>query len=111
MAVRSRILAGPFDLPTGLTLLYEVPAGRTAIVRTIALVNNTGATRTPILYVDHDGSGALPFWRGSMPTLTSLAVEYWMALDPGAQISSTGGLTAGNVHFTMFGALLLGEPE
>lgn len=46
---------GDGQLPASKTTLYTVPAGKTAIINSIVLVNVAGASRTVNLYVNLSG--------------------------------------------------------
>lgn len=56
MAVRSKRLFGPLALGTGVTGIYQCPAGETAIIKHISLVNPAALATTVTLYLGGSAS-------------------------------------------------------
>lgn len=109
MAVRSRRVAGPTTLATSSGVIYTVPAGRTLIVRSITLYNR-GANSTSSLVMINGTTGAECIWLVSLATQTSTSFVVPLVLNPG-DVLRAHTTQATHVAMTVFGSLLLGEPE
>lgn len=111
MAVRSRRLWGPTNMGTNATVtLYSVPAGRTAVIRTITVANGSATTAGTIRFGINSSSSTARILEGqAVPLGDTFIWDHWLALDPGDDLI---GVSVGvSLRCTGFGALLLGEPS
>lgn len=124
MAVRSRRLWGPIaQTGPGTPLLYTVPAGRTAVVRTVTFYKYGDATGTPAgLLLNGTTQDHCIFRADIVPSrsafvlaqngLNSVSVTpMWdsIELNPGDDLYLW--CTSNTLVCAGFGSLLLGEPE
>lgn len=91
-------------------VLYTVPAGRTAIVRTITVVNGSASTAgTFRMGIGSTSSGARILEGQALAPGETFIWDHWLALDP---LDTLVGVSVGvSLRVTGFGALLLGAPE
>lgn len=115
MPVRSRLLAVRNDLGTGVeTDLYQTPAGRTAVVRGLIVVNHTAGPRVVQVRVRSGAAAAI-----ISPQIALAQGEAWdpgdqeLVLGPGDRLTVMAGTTgaSGSVHGLVSGSLLEGEPQ
>lgn len=105
MAVRSRRLSGPIVVPAGgvNTVIYTVPAGRTAVVRGCFVYNSLLLVNTVNLL-----TGIGSFWGHRFANAEFVqTVDREFVLNPG-DVLVASSTTGANV--TVFGSLLLGAP-
>lgn len=109
MAVRSRRLFGPTQLSTSLTVIYTVPADRTAIVRTTWLYNQSASPVTVLLTVN--GTGVADRLANlEVPAQRERVLLGDLVLNPGDVLRGAASV-AGVANILMAGSLLLGAPE
>ena len=112
MAVRARRLFGPVEVPSSTITLYLVPAGRTAIVRTL-LVYNPSLTVTAfgLLAVSFSGGDILMWQTEPLPPGQAESFPGDITLNPGEAL--VGGSSSSTVDVIMvgMGTLLQGAPE
>lgn len=89
--------------------LYTVPAGRTAIVRTITLYNRGGGTARVLLTLN-GSTGAEAVWGPTLLTQTTEHFNGSLVMDPGDELRAICTV-ATSIAVAGFGSLLLGEPE
>lgn len=109
MAVRSRRLFGPTSLPTTPGILYTVPAGRTAILRSCRLTNRLLTNEPFALFVNGTLTSTAVFL-GTIPGQTSVEAFDELVLNPGDVLRGSTVLANAGVAIGS-GSLLLGEPE
>lgn len=110
MAVRSRRILGAQAIPTALTALYTVPAGRTFILRTLRVVNtHTINTYTFSLWWPTSAVGSTQYQTKSLGPGETWTDETWVVLNPGDIIYGQSANTG--VKISAYGALLFGAPE
>lgn len=124
MAVRSRRLWGPTAVSGAATaLLYTVPSGRTAVVRTVTFYKYGDATPTPAgLLLNGTGQNDCIFRADIIQSRSTFAATQntvasasygpmWdsIELNPGDQLYLW--CTSNTLVCAGFGSLLLGEPE
>jgi len=111
VVVRSRRLAGPTQVVAGgAEFTYTVSSGRTAVVRTIVVVSNATAAGEFKWYV---GTASTPtsIWQATIAAKSTLVFPGWLALDPGDVLRCKVVTGQQNITVSVYGALLLGEPE
>lgn len=113
MSVRSRRLFTTAAPANANTLLYTVPSGRTAVVRTLVLVGQSttlGASATLLLNGTSAANNGLE--RGLVFSATETKYrDHWLCLNPGDTLRLSVAASPGSgVLVHGFGALLLGEP-
>jgi hypothetical protein len=114
--VHSQRFVGPLNLPIGtITDLYEVPPGKTAIIRGLIITNNHATTVANWrLLLDPAGAqaGTVLYIGQPLAGVSSAVLPVDLVLNAGDELrglASAGG--AGQVFVTVFGWLLDGEPE
>lgn len=107
--VRSRKFFNPTALTVAPLVLYTVPADRTAIVKSLWLVNTTTTQRVFNLCINaHIQSQAL-YWQNTLGALGTYLVPLAFVLNPGDQLIGSC-TTANTMNVAAFGALLNGVP-
>lgn len=109
MGVRSRRLFGPVGLNPTVDTLFTCPAGRTAIIHTLAVVNRDVAVDTVVAILLNGDQSVNRIWRNNLLVNTSVLLETHIVLNPGDTLRALRG--AGTATLSGFGSLLLGEPE
>lgn len=106
MSVKSQRLTVPTSIPPGTTVVvYTVPAGRTAIVRSCFLTNISAVNASPIsLRV-----ATFDFWQDSVGARSSVQPGYFV-LNPGDKLAVVNGDLAATIRATLYGSLLVGAP-
>lgn len=109
--VRSRRLYGPVHATTGgPSLVYTVPSGRTAVVRSMVIVNNgTVTSEARVLLVNG------PVANGRVYNVELLAKGSVFVQDlvfnPGDEVRITSNTVGGGpIAFALYGSLLDGAP-
>lgn len=92
-----------------MTLLYTVPALRTAVVRSAYLANIAVVAGSANLRINSALTAGL-FFVSAIPAAASVAVPDDIILNPGDQLYGGCGV-GGTVQFVMFGSLLDGAPS
>lgn len=112
MAVTSQRVTGWVTIagPPNITTIYDVPAGRTFILRTILLHNRNAAAATGYLYLQAITSPARGLLQYSLAAGESKQVELWVACNPGDDISGSCSLATA-VSVCLTGSLLIGAPS
>lgn len=114
MAVRSRSLGWVRDPGINVqTDLFDVPAGRTAVVRRWSIVNRSTGPIRCVLQV-RTSAGVVQVWRGTVPADSTVAeADTNLVLDAGEALVFfvVAGETSSAVHVFASGSLLLGEGE
>lgn len=113
MAVRSRRLFGPASSGAGAggAVIYTVPAGRTAIIRTLQLHNNSAVGATIAALNLNNPGVATFFWRPEpLGALGSVFYPGTMILMPGDVLSFRADPVTATCVALGFGTLLLGSP-
>lgn len=109
MAVRSRRFFGPTTLGATTAILYTVPAERTAVVRTLTLVNRSAGAVLAVITLN-GGASSEGLAYVSLPTQTSTVLTADLVLNPGDVLRGFA-TAAGAVAVAAFGSLLDGAPE
>lgn len=107
MAVRSNRLAGPVSV-SGSASVFTVPAGRTAIVKQISIVNFGAGSSTVTLYLNGTASGDALDRRSVGAGTTFHVIDIWWVFEPG-DVMWVGASAAATV--SVHGALLEGAPS
>lgn len=111
MAVRTkRIAAYSGSTITGGTVVFICPAGRTAIVKDVTLINASGATATMTLSL-RTGGVAFGLHRGELADGSRISLTgRHIVLEPGDELRLAVGAGNSNGSVVAFGTLLAGEP-
>lgn len=105
--VRSRRLWGATPIAAGATTLcYTVPALRTAIHRSLLIVNTTAVNQTATVRLAAAGQA---IWSQSVPANGAVQVPYFVA-NPGDTIYVQNAGVTGNLLASGYGSLLDGAP-
>lgn len=108
MAVRTKQLANGV-LTTTLTSLYTVPAGKTAIIRSIHYYNPAGGATTTVFFSALIGgnSRGIVISPGVLVNTTPLFPDFWFVLGPGDSLRGSANPSSA-VQFLISGAELEG---
>lgn len=72
----------------GSTTVYTVPAGETAIVKSIYVFNLNASTNQFVRYLIDAGAFDKTTFRGfNLPATTGDYTEYWLVLPPGTELA------------------------
>lgn len=97
MADTLKRLFGPVQLGNASAVLYTVPAGTTAVVRTMRVCNTNGTDRTLTLAIGADAAGTRLFAQQNVPGNGSLDWASAIVLNAGETLtgyaSASGSLT------------------
>lgn len=110
--VRSRRLYGPVHATTGgATLVYTVPAGRTAVVRSMVLVNLGTVTSEGRVFLVNGPVANGRVYNVNLDAKEAVFVQD-LVFNPGDEVRITSNTTGGGpIGFALYGSLLDGEPE
>lgn len=108
--VRSRRFFGPLVLASGSnTLVYTVPGGRTAIIRSVWFANDQGTAATVSLRVNGNTSASTVF-TVTVPPFSAAESPPELVLNPDDELYIfVGGLVT--VKASAYGSLLDGAPS
>jgi hypothetical protein len=111
VSVFARRLIGPVVLNSADTLIYTVPAGRTAVIRHISVFNGDASGHALRLRATGSGAGTIIMFSPVIGSNAELQVETHIYLNPGDALycGMPGNASAGSC-VTFFGALLVGAP-
>lgn len=110
-AVRSRRLWGPLQATQGgPTIVYTVPAGRTAVVRALIVCNVNTVVGEARLFLVNGPVANGRVWNKVMGERETVVIHD-IVLNPGDELRLTSNTPGGVVTFAGYGSLLLGEPE
>lgn len=110
MAVRTDKLASGrlvATVPALSTAVYVCPAGRTAIVKTIALWCPTVAV-TPPVQLDPLSTISVTIWRPALGANDPQRLETWQVLQPGERLLINQPANAGEIRYWISGTELDG---
>lgn len=111
MAVRSRRIWGPQELPIAPTLVFTCPVGRTAIVKSTWFMNTDVVAQSFDLWIKPVGGvDPIQICRVTGAAKTRIREESFIVLNPGDELYANRTTGAAGVGVG-FGSLLLGEPE
>lgn len=113
MAVRSRRLFGPANVPSGAaTALYTVPSGRTAVVRSLVVANTSlTVAGSGSFRINGTTSGFTWWWIPSIAVGDTWSADVVLILNPLDVLYFRQDTGANALRVTGGGSLLLGEPE
>lgn len=107
--VRSRRFFGPILVAASPTILYTVPAARTAVIKTISVVNGSLAAVTFTLRIN-SGAGANPIYINVVAAASTILLFDLVVLNP-ADVLSVTTPTVNALQIAAFGSLLDGSPS
>lgn len=106
MSVRSKRLFGPISVGNGVSVLYTCPAGRTAVLKSLTLVNGFNVVNSLAIALGAQASANF-LWEGNVdPSASTVLNELFIVLQPGDVLRAQA--TSSFVVITGFGAELLG---
>lgn len=109
MATRTKRLAAQFTATTVAANIFTCPIGRTALVRSVWLVNVAGASSQATLELIADGQPAAGLWLRTMASNEAFQISTMFAMNPGDILR--GRASTNSIRMWVFGSLLMGEPE
>lgn len=110
MAVRSWRLSGPLLLAGGTNELLTVPDGRTAIVKSVRVVNGSDATRLIRMTIGAVSLGNALLWDSPIPADRVFSDTTWWVVNAGETLNAAPDF-GGALVVTISGALLSSVPS
>jgi len=111
MPVRTKLLAAGRVSTATTTVVYTVPAGETAILKSIKLANvNTTTAVTAVILMDAGAFNQTIFQRHFLDANTDDYVDLWVVCPPGCEIAILLN-TAIGVNFWLSGTELEGVAD
>lgn len=108
MPVRTELLAAGRRNDATTVTVYTCPEGKTAIVKSVTLVNvSTTATAEFVIGMDAGTFDKTLWFEQTLAARQRVRFEEWCVLPPGAEITVRGATTAG-VNYWISGTELLG---